>query len=262
MACANHPERAEATLCDGCSRPCCEDCYVVVAGRALCGACKDAAVRRLERGEPLSERDRGPSPWERRPGFASFKETLRLTMLQPQEFFAGLSHGGSPAYLGYTLLAAWPSTFLGQLVVLLFQAALVGLAPGAPSQGVAAGLGMFAFMAGVYCVATPIGILLQVFVGGAISHVCLKAVGGAAAPLEATLRVVAYSQSPQILNVVPFLGGLAAWGWTLVCQIVGLKEMHETDYARVIVAAFLPAVVCCALLAPVIAVVLLMEWAK
>jgi hypothetical protein len=262
MACAYHPERAEATLCSGCSRPCCEDCFVVLAGRALCAACKETTLRRLLRGEPLSDRDRGPSPWERRPGFPSFKETLRLTMLQPQEFFASLSHSGPPSYLGYTLLAAWPSTFLGQLFWLLIQAALVAAAPNAGGEGVAAALGMFGVMAGAYCVMTPIGIMMQVFVGGAITHVCLKAVGGANAPLEATLRVVAYAQSPQILAVVPLLGGLAAWGWGLVAQIVGLKEMHETDYARVVVAAFLPLLVCCAVLVPLIAVIVLLEQAK
>lgn len=251
MACANHPDVPEATLCDECGRPVCEDCYVVVAGRALCGACKQQAVRRLERGEPLSSHQRGPSPWERERSFKSFKETLKLVLFKPQEFYAGLEQqrAGS-SYLGYAVLVAWPSTFIGQLIWLGLQAALMLSVSGGQGEGVGAALMTFGFMAGLYFVLTPIGILMQVFFGALIAHLCLKLVGGASQPLEATMRTMAYAQSAQIFNFVPLLGALVAWGWAMVLQIVGIKEMHETDYARAVAAVFMPLVACCLLMVP------------
>lgn len=251
MACANHPDVPDATLCDQCRRPFCEDCYVVVAGRALCGACKQDAVRKLERGEPLSSQQRAPSPWERERSFKSFKATLKLALFKPQEFYSGLDqHGTGASYLGYAVLVAWPATFIGQVAWLGLQALMMVTISGGQGEGVAAALMTFGFMAALYFVMTPIGILMQVFFGGLITHLCLKLVGGANLSLETSMRTIAYAQSAQIFNFVPLLGALVAWGWTLVLQIVGLKEMHETDYARAVAAVFLPMLVCCLLMVP------------
>lgn len=260
MACAHHPDVPEATLCDQCRLAVCEDCYVVVAGRALCGACKQDAVRRLERGELLGSHQRGPSPWERKRSFKSFKETVKLSLFKPQEFFHGLDQQGSGAsYLGYAVLVAWPSTFIGQMAWLGLQALMMVTVSGGEGEGVAAALMTFGFMAGLYFVMTPIGILMQVFFGGLIMHLCLKLVGGAQHGLETSMRTIAYAQSAQIFNFVPLLGALVAWGWTLVLQIVGLKEMHETDYGRAVAAVFLPMLICCVLMVPFVVLMVLVS---
>jgi len=255
MACINHPEVAEVTRCDECRRPCCDDCYVLVAGRALCGRCKDEAVRRLQRGGMLSDNERGPSPWERKASFANFRATLSQSMLRPNEFFARLQHQGSASYMGYAVLVAWPSTFIAQMTGILLQAALMAAASGGKPEGIAVGLGMLLVMGVLYFVLTPITILMQVVMGGGLTHLSLKLIGGANAPFEATLRVAAYAQSPQILAFVPILGPLAGWGWGLVLQIVGVKEMHETDWGRAVLAVFLPGLVCCVLLLPIIVLI-------
>ena len=70
---------------------------------------------------------------------------------------------------------------------------------------------------------------------------------------EGTFRVVAYAQAPQILSVVPFIGGFAGGLWAIVVQIIGLREIHETTYLRVIIALILPL----ALIIPVAAAVLI-----
>jgi hypothetical protein len=253
MACVNHPELTEATHCDQCARPVCEDCYVVIAGRAFCGACKDDVVRRLERGEMLSSNEREPSPWERQPSLSSFKQTLLDALLRPSRFFARLGHQGSAAYLGFAVLAAWPSNFVGQTLWGALQALMIGKAEG---------LVLLGFYAGSGLILTPIQVLINIVMWGAIVHLGLKLVGGANGPIEATLRTVGYAQAAHVFTFVPMLGGMVAGIWALVTLVIGLKEMHETSYGRVVVAVFLPGVLCCLLLAPFFVLIFVLEAMK
>jgi hypothetical protein len=52
--------------------------------------------------------------------------------------------------------------------------------------------------------------------------------------------VVSYSQAAQIWALIPVLGGLVAGIWQLIVQIIGLREIHETSYLRVIIAFMIP----------------------
>lgn len=250
MACVNHPEAAEATRCDRCLRPFCDSCYVIVAGQALCGGCKDGFLQSLERGELPSALDRQPCAWERQPSLRTFFETLKECLFRPGPFFRSLPARGGMAYLGFALLAAWPSTFIGQMFWAGLQAVMVG-----PE----AGLVLLGMTGGMYLVLTPMQILMQVLVGGLISHLCLKVVGGAQAPVEGTLRAMAYVQAAGIFNFFPFLGWVTAGLWGLVLQVVALREVHETSWARAIVAVLLPPLVCCVLLMPFVLIVLLVQ---
>jgi len=68
----------------------------------------------------------------------------------------------------------------------------------------------------------------------------LLIVRGAGNGFEATFRVVCFSQGVQVLGIVPLLGGWVAGIWKLTAQIIGLKEIHETSYLRVIIAFLIP----------------------
>jgi len=55
--------------------------------------------------------------------------------------------------------------------------------------------------------------------------------------------------------VVPIIGGFVGGIWTLVLEIIGLKEAHGTDYWRVILAVVIPVILalfCCCLAAAMI----------
>ena len=45
------------------------------------------------------------------------------------------------------------------------------------------------------------------------------------------------------LAIVPILGALVGYVWAMVAQIIALKHMHNTSYARVLLAMFLPAAI-------------------
>ena len=63
---------------------------------------------------------------------------------------------------------------------------------------------------------------------------------------ESTFRVIAYSSgSTALFYAVPFCGGLVAFIWSLVVQIIGVKEIHGTTTGTAVMAVLLPFLVCC-----------------
>jgi len=50
-----------------------------------------------------------------------------------------------------------------------------------------------------------------------------------------------------LLNVIPFVGSIAAFFWSMYVICVALAKTHETDMWRVIVALSIPMLVCCVL---------------
>jgi hypothetical protein len=91
----------------------------------------------------------------------------------------------------------------------------------------------------VYAVVVyPIGFLISV----GLTHVGLLAVGGRNHPIAATMRVVGYSQAPNLLLAIPVVGGFAAI-YTLVIFIWALREVQQTSTVRASVAVLWPTVV-------------------
>ncbi len=120
-----------------------------------------------------------------------------------------------------------------------------GMMSGGDRQGVAA---LFGFGAGsvVMLILMPVILIIGMFVGAAITHVCLMIVGGANQSFETTLRVLSYSSgSANILQLLPVCGGMVAGIYTVVLNCIGLARAHQTDTWRAVVAVLLPVVVCC-----------------
>jgi len=83
-------------------------------------------------------------------------------------------------------------------------------------------------------------VLIVMILTSLILHACLFLVRGGQMGYEATFRVVAYSQATQFLSIIPFIGGMAAFVWLIAVQIIGLREIHQTTYWRVILAYLIP----------------------
>jgi hypothetical protein len=89
----------------------------------------------------------------------------------------------------------------------------------------------------------PLIVTVGLFISSGIAHVCLIIVGGANQRFEATFRVFAYTNgSVALFQLVPFCGGIVAGIWGLVCNIIGLKEAHETTAGKAILAILLPVI--------------------
>lgn len=92
----------------------------------------------------------------------------------------------------------------------------------------------------------PVFLVIGLFIGSGIVHICLMIVGGANKSFEATFRVIAFSQgSTGPLQMVPVCGGLIACIWALVVNCIGISRAHETTTGRAVLAVLLPLIVCC-----------------
>ena len=88
----------------------------------------------------------------------------------------------------------------------------------------------------------PIFVTLSMFIYSGILHLFLLVVRGGQNGFEATFRVVSYSQATQALGLIPFIGGWIGGIWQLIVQIIGLREIHEISYFRVVIAFLIPVV--------------------
>src|SRR5438874_3097102 len=184
-------------------------------------------------------------PWDHRHErgfFNAFVETLILVLTRPSEAFTIMRREGG---LGEPLIYALIGGCLGGIVSVLFSLGLQSVGFFANRHDA------FAAMTGMggsaaFIVLVPLFIVMGLFIGSAIVHLCLMIVGGANHSFETTFRVIAFSQgSTGPLQMIPVCGGLIAGVWALVCNCIGLARAHETDTGRAVVAVFLPLIVCC-----------------
>jgi hypothetical protein len=185
-------------------------------------------------------------PWEHRQerGFLNaFIETLAMVLTKPDLAFRTMKTEGG---LGEPLIYALIGGCVGGIVSLL-------LSLGLQSMGLFAGQrDTFAALAGLgigsiaFIILVPVFIVIGLFIGAAIVHLCLMIVGGANKSFETTFRVLAFSHgSTGPLQIIPVCGGLIAGVWALVVNCIGLARAHETSTGRAVLAVLLPLIVCC-----------------
>jgi hypothetical protein len=185
-------------------------------------------------------------PWDHRHErgfFNAFIETLVMVLTKPSEAFTVMRREGG---LGEPLIYALIGGCVGGFVSILFSLGLqsAGLfADRHDTFGAMAGMGIGS---AAFIVLLPVFIIIALFIGSAIVHLCLMIVGGANQSFETTFRVLAFSQgSTGPLQMIPICGGMIAGVWALVCNCIGLARAHETDTGRAVLAVFLPLIVCC-----------------
>ena len=189
---------------------------------------------------------RGGLPWERREerGLVNaFIETLVMVLTKPGEAFAAMKREGG---LGEPLIYALIGGCVGGVVSFLFSLGLQSIGFFADRQSTFAAMAGMGIGSAVFLVLLPLFIVIGLFIGGAIVHLCLMIVGGANQSFETTFRVLAFSHgSTGPLQMIPICGGVIAGVWALVCSCIGLARAHETDTGRAVLAVFLPLIVCC-----------------
>ena len=185
-------------------------------------------------------------PWEHRQErglFNAFVETLVMVLTKPGEAFTIMKREGG---LGEPLIYALIGGCLGGIVSLLFSLGLQSVGFFADRHNTFAAMTGMGGGSVAFIVLVPLFIVIGLFIGSAIVHLCLMIVGGANQSFETTFRVIAFSQgSTGPLQMIPICGGLIAGVWALVCNCIGLARAHETDTGRAVLAVFLPLIVCC-----------------
>ncbi len=185
-------------------------------------------------------------PWEHRQerGFVNaFIETLTMVLTRPSEAFSLMNREGG---LAEPLIYALIGGCVGGIASFLFSLGLQSIGLFSERRNAFAvmtgmGVGSVAFI-----ILLPLCIVIGLFIGAAVVHLCLMLVGGAKQSFETTFRVLAFSHgSTGLLQMIPVCGGLIAGVWGLVVNCIGLARAHGTDTGRAVLAIFLPLIVCC-----------------
>lgn len=87
---------------------------------------------------------------------------------------------------------------------------------------------------------SPVWLLVTLFAVAAVIHLVVIMLVPDRKPFTATTRVLAFSYSPLLFTVVPFVGSIIGGVWSLVLAVVGLREVHQTTTGRAIAAILLP----------------------
>ena len=196
-----------------------------------------------------------PIPWEK-PGYPALEglyETIKLFVVNPSEGFARMPIAGDLVKpLLFTVILGWVGVIVSNIYSLALRGALWNYLPGM------SGMGRDQFMLSTgttvaMMIFAPVLVLIGVFIWAGIVHLFLMLVGGATSGFTATLRVVCYTQTTQLAQIVPACGGLISFIWSLVLSISGLAIAHRTTQGKAALAVLLPVVLCCVCLVIVIA---------
>ena len=81
--------------------------------------------------------------------------------------------------------------------------------------------------------------VIGLFIGSVILHIFVYIAGGRK-DVSTTIRSAIYSATPNLLfGWIPLIGFLAGL-WSLVLQVLAIKELHEISTARAVAAVVLP----------------------
>jgi len=185
-------------------------------------------------------------PWDDRQQkgfFSAFIETLQMVLTRPAEAFTAMRREGG---FGEPLIYAVIGASAGAIVQFLFSLALHAVGIAANQRNALSGMAGMGIGSVGFIILFPLLLVIGLFIGAGIIHLCLMLVGGAKQPFETTFRVLAFSQgSTGVLQMIPVCGGLIAAVWGLVVNCIGLARAHETDTGRAALAVMLPVIVCC-----------------
>ena len=209
-------------------------------------------------GEPPAPPTPGlePIPWEDRERLGlveALVENVKLFVSRPSEAFSRTRESGD---LGSPILYAVIIGFFCAVVNQVWNIvvgrplvrALLNFVPPGTRESLLPMLHPPPGSEIVQVILTPVFVLLGLFIGAAIFHLCLMLVGGlgqSRTGFEGTVRAVAYASVANLAAVVPVAGALFGGIWLIALEVIGLSTLHRTSRGKALAAVLIPIVLCC-----------------
>lgn len=179
--------------------------------------------------------ERQATPWENRSELGLWQgiyRTFKAVLFSPNKIFGTMTYeGGIKEPLAYGLLLG----SIGSMFGFFWQFLVLSSGLLAIDNELMSHFAMSLIFFGIIIV-SPFFVIINIFLTSTILHLLLLIVRGGRNGFEATFRVASYSQATQIWGLIPFIGGLLGGLWFLIVGIIGLREIHETSYLRVVLA--------------------------
>jgi len=196
-------------------------------------------------------------PWEDRDEqgfFASLWATFTDVMFSPSEFYSKMPQKGKVgSALLYAVLFGILGLILSAPTFFLLQYP-IAKSLSLPTED------FYALLLGSYTFAvffSPLFIVLLYLVLAVVYHLCILLVGGSGG-FDTTLKVIAYSASASVFQVLPYIGGFVNAIYSVVLWAIGFQKAHNLSPVRAGFAAFLPVIVGFVLFVSIIALAVLL----
>lgn len=177
------------------------------------------------------------SPWESGGGFFwAYLRTTKEALFSPTQFFKKVSAGeGYWSPLIYGVL----SGLIGFGVSLVYQWFLFSsLIPPRVHAFIPYNLILTFALIGI-----PLMTASSIFIGSAITHLCIMIVGGNKKGFQATFRAISYSFCAHLFDIIPFIGSLIGSIYMIILVIIGVREGHGITTGKAALAVLLPLIV-------------------
>jgi hypothetical protein len=119
------------------------------------------------------------------------------------------------------------------MIVVAIAAAIGGL-------GLAIGPGDFKF--GSWLFSIILAPTLGLAIGTGILWLVGKLFSGKAAFME-MFRPLGYAYAPSALAIIPWIGSLVGWAWSMVCAIIAVRESEDVSTGAAAAIVLIPAVI-------------------
>lgn len=181
------------------------------------------------------------APWEHIREFGllkAFVQTVLQSILHPRRFFSGL---GAPRLLGLALVfyivVTALQTYLFQAWMQLFPASALGL-------DIPPDYALYDSTQPLHIIlAAPVVWAIFLFLVSTVSAMAMRLLGGRRVSPAAVMRVMAYSASPMLLGVLPFIGTILGQVWAMALFLLGCKHAFRLNLFAAI-AVILPVYLC------------------
>lgn len=204
--------------------------------------------------EPTAPAETPGLPWEDRSSgwFDGLLRTIGLFVTRPDEAFARMGPAGLGRPFFYAVLMAWVELVVGMAYWAAFQSPVFLM--GVPElreelAGMALGAGVMAAIGIGLFIAMPVLVAVGLAIHACILHLMLLIIGEGRRGFETTVRVICYSHTADLANLIPMCGGLLSLVWFIALQVIGVSRAHDCSYGKAALAVFLPLLLCCSCLA-------------
>jgi hypothetical protein len=183
----------------------------------------------------------GEIPWKQRDTlgfFEAFKNTVIEVFTRPAEFYQKVRKDDdwlSPIL--YVVIIAWIAGFFSFLWSSLINVPLMPFMKQAQGMGAMSGMMMGTGFQFVFTfLLAPLWMVIVLFIWSGLVHLAAMVFGDGEAGFEVTFKAAAYAITANLLNIIPFCGGLIGGIWGLVLLIIGLKQGHKCETWKAVMA--------------------------
>ena len=193
------------------------------------------AYRRTAELPPLPDMQVLPNPWEyQHDGYCvAFYQTVVSVLFAAPRFFAGLVPQTRLARaLLFYLIVGLIQIFVEQFWLAVFAKVLAPRVESDPQFAQLLTVLSREMSLPLFVLARTAFISFELFLAAILYHMMFRVIVPGKANFSLVFQVIAYASAPALLGVIPVLGMLAGFIWSIACSIVGCRYALRISWAQ------------------------------